>query len=76
MLMVPVATLNPFLRAELSVSEYLKYKSQGDFFSPHLFCLQGLSEQADTFARHFGIPPDTYEDSFTGSASGCMLAYI
>lgn len=76
MLMVPVATLDALKRAELSVSEYVNYKSQGDFFSPHLFCLQGLSEQADTFARHFGIPPDTYEDSFTGSASGCMLAYM
>ena len=70
------STLDALKKAELSVSDYLRYKVHGDFFSPHLFCLKGLSNEADTFARHFGVPPDTFEDPFTGSASGCMLAYM
>jgi trans-2,3-dihydro-3-hydroxyanthranilate isomerase len=76
MLMLPLASLDALKRAELSVLEYLDYKSKSDFFSPHLFCLQGINNEGDTFARHFGVPPDTYEDAFTGSASGCMLAYL
>jgi trans-2,3-dihydro-3-hydroxyanthranilate isomerase len=76
MLMVPVATLSALKKAEMLVSEYVHYKKEGDFFSPHLFCLEGLTAEGDTFARHFGVPPDTYEDSFTGSASGSMLAYM
>jgi trans-2,3-dihydro-3-hydroxyanthranilate isomerase len=76
MLMVPIVTLDALKRAELSVSAYAKYKGLGDFFCPHLFCLKGLTAQGDTFARNLGLPPDTYEDPFTGSASGSMLAYL
>ena len=31
---------------------------------------------AQTFARHFGTPPDLMEDPFTGSATGGMAAYL
>ncbi|MBZ0300956.1 MAG: PhzF family phenazine biosynthesis protein, partial [Anaerolineae bacterium] len=48
----------------------------GDFFSPHLFCLEGVTATGRTFARHFGTPPDTLEDPFTGSATGGMAAYL
>jgi trans-2,3-dihydro-3-hydroxyanthranilate isomerase len=54
----------------------LDLKSAGDFFSPHLFCLTGIGRDAATFARHFGAPPDTLEDPFTGSATGGMAAYL
>jgi trans-2,3-dihydro-3-hydroxyanthranilate isomerase len=37
--------------------------------------LQGV-EKGKTFARHFGVPPDTLEDPFTGSATGGMAAYL
>ena len=47
-----------------------------DFFSPHLFCLSGATQEGDTFARHFGVLPDTREDPFTGSATGGMAAYL
>ena len=50
-------------------------RRSGDFFSPHLFCLGGV-EVGATFARHFGAPPDTMEDPFTGSATGGMAAYL
>ena len=38
--------------------------------------MQGISEDATTFARHFGLPPDTVEDPFTGSATGGMASYL
>ncbi len=50
------------------------YRSRS--FSPHLFCLGGITSEGDTFARHFGTPPDTMEDPFTGSATGGMAAYL
>jgi trans-2,3-dihydro-3-hydroxyanthranilate isomerase len=55
---------------------YVALRSRADFFSPHLFCLGGVSADAATFARHFGTPPDTSEDPFTGSATGGMGAYL
>jgi trans-2,3-dihydro-3-hydroxyanthranilate isomerase len=50
-------------------------RERSDFFSPHLFCLQGIKNGA-TFACHFGVPPDIMEDPFTGSATGGMAAYL
>jgi trans-2,3-dihydro-3-hydroxyanthranilate isomerase len=55
---------------------YPRYKAGSDFFSPHLFCLGGATPEGDTFARHFGIPPDLPEDPVTGSATGGMAAYL
>ena len=51
-------------------------RQRARFFSPHLFCLGGVTPQGQTFARHFGTPPDTMEDPFTGSATGGMAAYL
>ena len=76
MLMIPLRSLAALRRAELRVREYVAFKKRGDFFSPHLFCLRGITFRGDTFARHFGVPPDTFEDPFTGSASGSMAAYL
>ncbi|MCI1186343.1 PhzF family phenazine biosynthesis protein [Hymenobacter sp. DH14] len=53
-----------------------RYRAESDFFSPHLFCLGGATEQGHTFARHFGTPPDVSEDPVTGSATGGMAAYL
>ena len=75
-LMVPLASMGSLKRARLSIDLYTKLKSAGDFFSPHLFVLEGVSEKGATFARHFGLPPDTLEDPFTGSATGGMAAYL
>jgi len=41
-----------------------------------LFCLEGITPAGRTFARHFGVPPDTPEDPFTGSATGGMAVYL
>ena len=75
-LMIPVRNLEVLRRARVDIAAYGEYRTRSDFFSPHLFCLQGITEQGRTFARHFGVPPDTPEDPFTGSATGGMAAYL
>lgn len=75
-LMVPVSGLEALRRVQIQVDAYQQYRSQHDFFSPHLFCLQGVSRDAQTFARHPGVPPEPVEDPFTGSATGGMAAYL
>jgi trans-2,3-dihydro-3-hydroxyanthranilate isomerase len=75
-LMIPVRDLDVLRRTNLNTSLYVQLRARGDFFSPHLFCLQGVTGQGDTFARHFGTPPDLMEDPFTGSATGGMGAYL
>jgi trans-2,3-dihydro-3-hydroxyanthranilate isomerase len=74
-LMIPVKGLDALRKAILDIEKYTALREKGDFFSPHLFCLSGV-EHGDTFARHFGVPPDTMEDPFTGSATGGMASYL
>jgi trans-2,3-dihydro-3-hydroxyanthranilate isomerase len=75
-LMIPLNSLESLKRAQPDIPRYESALEAGDFFSPHLFVLQGITEGGDTFARHFGLPPDTPEDPFTGSATGGMAAYL
>jgi len=75
-LMIPLRNLEPLRRCRLDVTAYTKLRAESDFFSPHLFCLTGATSEGHTFARHFGVPPDTMEDPFTGSATGGMAAYL
>jgi trans-2,3-dihydro-3-hydroxyanthranilate isomerase len=74
-IMIPLKSHDSLRKAILDVEKYTDLRASSDFFSPHLFCLQGV-EKGDTFARHFGVPPDTMEDPFTGSATGGMAAYL
>jgi trans-2,3-dihydro-3-hydroxyanthranilate isomerase len=74
--MIPVRELERLKRIHMNVSAYQELKKRSDFFSPHLFCLQGISPEAKTFAIHPGVPPDTREDPFTGSATGGMAAFL
>jgi len=75
-LMIPLKDKDALRRASINPTEYTALKAGGDFFSPHLFVLEGITQQGDVFARHFGVPPDTMEDPFTGSATGGMSAYL
>lgn len=75
-LMVPLRGLPALRRAQLNIAAYNRFRDAADFFSPHLFCLTGVTAAGQTFARHFGSPPDTLEDPFTGSATGGMAAYL
>ena len=75
-LMIPLRSHEALRRASLDVAAYTALRLQSDFFSPHLFCLGGVTPQGKTFARHFAPPPDVLEDPFTGSATGGMAAYL
>jgi trans-2,3-dihydro-3-hydroxyanthranilate isomerase len=75
-LMIAVRDKEVLRRVRMDIAAYEAYRHQSDFFSPHLFCLDGITPEAQTFARHFGVPPDTPEDPFTGSATGGMGAYL
>jgi trans-2,3-dihydro-3-hydroxyanthranilate isomerase len=74
-LMIPLKDHASLRKATLDLAKYAALRKASDFFSPHLFCLQGI-EHGATFARHFGVPPDIMEDPFTGSATGGMAAYL
>lgn len=73
-LMVPIAGHDELRRATLDVPRYEAFRQRGDFFSTHLFCLQGATREGRTFARHFASRMS--EDPFTGSATGGMAAYL
>lgn len=75
-LMVAVAGPDALRRAQVDLGGYRSLRDFGDFFSAHLFILEGATETGRTFARHFGVPPDLREDPFTGSATGAMGAYL
>lgn len=75
-LMIPVRDHDALRRLTPDLPRYAALRAAGDWFSPHLFCLGGATAAGDTYARHFGLPPDTMEDSFTGSATGGMAAYL
>ena len=75
-LMVLVRDLEVLRRMQINLTAYKAYRARSDFFSPHLFCLQGVTPAGRTFARHPGVPPDAIEDPFTGSATGGMAAYL
>jgi trans-2,3-dihydro-3-hydroxyanthranilate isomerase len=74
-LMILLKDLDSLRKAMLNIETYAALRSASDFFCPHLFCLQG-ADNGSTFARDFGLPPDTLEDPFTGSATGGMAAYL
>ena len=76
-LMIPLKGQDCLKKVHYADTEaYFKLKSIGDFFFPHHFCLGGATIKGHTFARSLGIPPLGLEDPFTGSATGCMAAYL
>jgi len=75
-LMIPVRNQDVLRRIVVDFPAYSELRQKSDFFSPHLFCMGGITSNGHTFARHFGTPPDTPEDPFTGSATGGMGAYL
>lgn len=47
-----------------------------DFMEPFLCITEGATRAGDTFARLLLAPPLPPEDPFTGSATGCMAAWL
>lgn len=71
-LMVPVRDETCLRRIQVNATSLSQLRDEFDFFSAHLFTVNG----SETFARHFASPPDVFEDPFTGSATGGMGAYL
>lgn len=54
----------------------MKHAEDADFMEPYLCVTEGFDDEGDTFARLLLPPPFPPEDPFTGSATGCMAAYL
>ena len=64
-------------RAKLDVEKLEAAKAAGaDFMEPFLATLQGATPEGGTFSRLLLAPPEPPEDPFTGSATGCLAAYL
>jgi trans-2,3-dihydro-3-hydroxyanthranilate isomerase len=50
--------------------------TRADMMEPFLVTLGGITDAGDTFSRLLLAPPSLPEDPFTGSATGCMGAYL
>ena len=77
-LMLAVKDHDALRRARLDPVAYdrLRQESGNEFFSAHVFALGGTTPKGDVFARHFTGPPASFEDPFTGSATGGMGAFL
>lgn len=76
-LMIPLKNHECLKRVRyLDTEAYFKIKVAGDFSFPHHFVLGGATTDGNTFARSLGTPPTGLEDPFTGSATGCMAAFL
>ena len=82
-----VSTGTPFLivrlrdhaalrRARLDLDRLEAIRGEADFFEPFLCVTQGFTAEGDTAARLMLSPPEPPEDPFTGSATGCMAAWL
>ncbi len=58
-----------------ALAAYLDHAT-ADFFEPFLVTLGGETDRGDVFSRLLLPPPLPAEDPFTGSATGCMAAYL
>lgn len=68
-------------RANLDVAKFAAFAAAHagnapGLMEPFLVTLGGETPQGDTFSRLMLAPPSQAEDPFTGSATGCMAAYL
>ncbi|MEL7464690.1 MAG: PhzF family phenazine biosynthesis protein [Pseudomonadota bacterium] len=72
-----LASMGAIRAAKLNVEALAAYtKAQdADFIEPFLCVTEGATD-GDTFGRLLLPPPFPAEDPFTGSATGCMAAYL
>ncbi len=65
-------------RAVLDLDRLQAYvdSENGDFHEPFLVSLGGETLEGDVYSRLLLPPPMPAEDPFTGSATGCMAAYL
>lgn len=75
-LMICVKDIEILNKLNINSAAYQDLFKESDWFSTHIFCLEGVTSMGKTFARHLSPPPDIFEDPFTGSATGGMAAYL
>lgn len=63
-------------RLDAAALEAFKAAEDADFMEPFLCVTKGATAEGETFARLLMPPPLPPEDPFTGSATGCMAAYL
>jgi trans-2,3-dihydro-3-hydroxyanthranilate isomerase len=74
-LIVPARGLEVLRKVEMDRPRLRGLLRKAEAAAAFMFCLEGFEPDADTHARLLD-PDGTMEDPFTGSASGCMGAFI
>lgn len=77
-LVCPLTGHDALRRASLDVAALLAFhdRHDTDFFEPFLTAMGGATADGDVFSRLLLTPPEPPEDPFTGSATGCMAAWL
>lgn len=77
-LITPVTSHDALRRAVLDVDALhaLHDQHDTDFFEPFLTAMGGATDDGDVFSRLLLTPPEPPEDPFTGSATGCLGAWL
>ncbi len=77
-LVCPLVDHDALRRASLDVPALLAFHDthDTDFFEPFLTAKGGATPDGDVFSRLLLTPPEPPEDPFTGSATGCMAAWL
>jgi trans-2,3-dihydro-3-hydroxyanthranilate isomerase len=74
-IIVPIKTLNSIKRIKVNKEEYFKLIENTEAKAIHVFCPETEEENhihVRMFAYYYGVP----EDPATGSAAGCLAAYL
>jgi len=74
-LVAPVKGLEVLRKARINPGRFETLLARAGVDAAYLFCLGGFSPDADAHARLFSSTAGA-EDPFTGSAAGCMGAYM
>lgn len=77
-LVTPLVSHDALRRARLDVDALHAFHDahDTDFFEPFLSAMGGATADGDVFSRLLLTPPEPPEDPFTGSATGCMAAWL
>lgn len=77
-LVTPVVSHDALRRAVLDVEALHAFheRHDTDFFEPFLTAMGGATDEGDVFSRLLLTPPEPPEDPFTGSATGCLGAWM
>ncbi len=74
-IIVPIKTLSSIKRIKVNKEEYFKLIENTEAKAIHVFCPEAEEENhihVRMFADYYGVP----EDPATGSAAGCLAAYL